>query len=437
MSEPVLSNHFKTRVPSDIRLAQINFEEREVKPKSINVAIGNISLPTHPQMQKRMFSLGEEESPFSNGVVKYSTTAGIPEANNAFLNIIAAGGFKTDNLFSQITDGGSHAMELSILGVCGDAGTNEKPLMLIDAAYTNYKAFAQRIGRSTMSISRHLNEDGEFDFPPMEKIEEAIQINRPGALVVIPYDNPTGQLYDYNTLQALAKLCVKYNMWMISDEAYRELYYTDNDLVSIWGLTNNEVPGIEGRRISIETTSKIWNACGLRIGALITDNKDFHKKSVAEYTANLCSNAIGQYIFGAMAHESKEEISRWCKELREYYQKMMVNVYGQLKELEPKLIVSTPAASIYTVVDVRNIVKEGFNAVDFVMYCAKEGSVNIDGVDTTLLVAPMPGFYDVKDNQTNPGMTQMRIAYVEQEENMLKVPKLFVELLRSYESRKI
>lgn len=437
MSEPVLSNHFKTRVPSDIRLAQINFEEREVKPKSINVAIGNISLPTHPQMQKRMFSLGEEESPFSNGVVKYSTTAGIPEANNAFLNIIAAGGFKTDNLFSQITDGGSHAMELSILGVCGDAGTKEKPLMLIDAAYTNYIAFAQRIGRSTISISRHLNEDGEFDFPPMEKIEEAIQKNRPGALVVIPYDNPTGQLYDYNTLKALAKLCVKHNMWMISDEAYRELYYTDNDLVSIWGLTNNEVPGIEGRRISIETTSKIWNACGLRIGALITDNKDFHKKSVAEYTANLCSNAIGQYIFGAMAHESKEEISRWCKDLREYYQKMMVNVYGQLKELEPKLIVSTPAASIYTVVDVRNIVKEGFNAVDFVMYCAKEGSVNIDGVDTTLLVAPMPGFYDVKDNQTNPGMTQMRIAYVEQEENMLKVPKLFVELLRSYESHRI
>lgn len=437
MSEPVLSNHFKKRVPSDIRLAQINFEEREVKPKAINVAIGNISLPTHPQMQKRMFALGEEPSPFSKGVVKYSTTAGIPEANNAFLNIIEAGGFKTDNLFSQITDGGSHAMEISILGVCGDAGTNDRPLMLIDAAYTNYTAFAERLGRSTVSISRHLNEDGEFDFPPIEKIEETIKKHRPGALVVIPYDNPTGQLYDYDTLYNLAKLCVKYNMWMISDEAYRELYYVDTDLVSIWGITDNDVPGIEGRRISIETTSKIWNACGLRIGALITDNKSFHKKAVAEYTANLCSNAIGQYIFGAMANESKEEISKWCKGLREYYQKMMVSVYTQLKELEPKLIVSTPTASIYTVVDVRNIVKPGFNSVDFVMFCAKEGAVNLDGIDTTLLVAPMPGFYDVKNDQDNPGVTQMRIAYVEQEENMLKVPKLFVELLRKYEeSRK-
>jgi aspartate aminotransferase len=420
-------------MPSDIRLAQIKFLEREVKPESINVAIGNVSLPIHPSMQKRIFSLNSPESPFSQGVVKYSATVGMEETNKAFLNIINAGGFSTDKLYSQITDGGSQAMELVILGVCGDAGTEERPLMLIDAAYTNYIAFAERLGRKTVSVTRHLNDDGNFTLPELNKIEETIKQHNPGGIVIIPYDNPTGQLYDRKTLVELSKLCVKYNMWIISDEAYRELYYVDTDLVSIWGITDEEVPGIEGRRISIETSSKIWNGCGLRIGALITDSENFHKKSVAENTASLCSNVIGQYIFGALAHENKEQIASWCGQLRGYYQKIMRSVSSKLKELEPGLIVSKPDAAIYSVIDVRNVVKPGFDSIDFVMYCAMEGKVNYNGVDTTLLVAPMSGFYDVKDGGHNPGKTQMRIAYVETPENMSKVADLFVELLRQYE----
>ncbi|MEI7885008.1 MAG: aminotransferase class I/II-fold pyridoxal phosphate-dependent enzyme [Clostridia bacterium] len=436
MSTPMISAHFKQRMPSDIRLAQIKFEERQVKPVAINVAIGNVSLPTHPAMQQRMFALNAPQSPFATGVVKYSSTVGFTETNQAFLNIIASGGFATDKLCSQITDGGSHAMEMLLLGVCGAAGTEEKPLLMIDAAYTNYIAFAERIGRKTVSVTRHLGDDGKFSLPQLDKIEATIKEHNPGALLVIPYDNPTGQLYDYQTLVELAKLCVKYNMWMISDEAYRELYYVDTALVSIWGINDKEVPGIEGRRISIETASKVWNACGLRIGALVTDNAEFHKQSVAEYTANLCANVIGQYIFGALAHESKENIAKWCKKQREYYQAILFKVYHSLQELEPRLIVSSPDAAIYSVIDVRNIVKPGFDSVDFVMYCAQEGYVNYQGVDTTLLVAPMKGFYDVKPGQHNPGTTQMRIAYVETPENMDKVPTLFIELLRQYEAKR-
>jgi len=226
-------------------------------------------------------------------------------------------------------------------------------------------------------------------------------------------------------------------MWMVSDEAYRELYYDkDVPLVSIWGITDADVPGIEGRRISIETASKVWNACGLRIGALITDSAEFNNRSVAEYTANLCANAIGQYIFGALAHESKEGIIGWCQEIREYYREQILKVYNGLKEQEPKLIVSSPDASIYTVIDVRNVVKPGFDAIDFVLYCAGEGSVNIDGVETTLLVAPMKGFYDIKDGEANPGRTQFRISFVETPEKMDKIPELFVKLLREYEAQR-
>lgn len=438
MRKPVLSAHFESRKPSDVRLAQMKFEERKVKPQAvINVGIGNVSLPTNPAMQKRMFALNAPESPFAKGVVRYTGTAGFSECQDAFKNILKCEGFDTSKLLVQITDGGSASMELVLLGVCGAAGTSDKPLMVIDPAYTNYISFAERIGRKIVTVTRDLDASGKFNLPELNKIEETIKAHNPGALLVIPYDNPTGQLYDYEMMKALAQLCVKYNMWMISDEAYRELYYKDDvKLVSIWGVTDADVPGIEGRRISIETTSKVWNACGLRVGALITDSPEFNNRSVAEYTANLCANAIGQYIFGALAHETKEQIAAWCKSLREYYKEQILKVYNGLKAQEPALIVSSPDASIYSVIDVRNVVKPGFDAIDFVLYCAQEGSVSIDGVETTLLVAPLKGFYDVEKGKKNPGSTQFRISFVETPENMAKVPELFVKLLRKFEAQR-
>jgi len=438
MSKPILSDHFQSRTPSDVRLAQMKYEERKIKPEAvINVGIGNVSLPTNPAMMKRMFALGAPESPFTKGVVRYSGTAGTAECQDAFKNILKCEGFDTSKLFVQVTDGGSTGMELLLIGVCGAAGTDDKPLMMIDPAYTNYISFAQRVGRKTVTVKRHLGEDGKFSLPELDKIEETIKEHNPGALLVIPYDNPTGQFYDYETLKGLAKLCVKYNMWMVSDEAYRELFYEENSkLVSIWGITDADVPGIEGRRISIETASKVWNACGLRIGAVITDSAEFNNRSVAEYTANLCANVIGQYIFGALAHESKEEIAGWCKSIREYYKDLIFKVYNGLKEQEPGLVVSSPDASIYSVIDVRNVVKPGFDAIDFVLYCAQNGSVNYNGVETTLLVAPLKGFYDIPAGENNPGSTQFRISFVETPENMAKVPEVFVKLLRQFEAQR-
>lgn len=438
MNKPILSAHFESRKPSDVRLAQMKYDERAIKPEAvINVGIGNVSLATNPAMVKRMFELDAPESPFSGGVIRYTGTAGTEEARNAFKNILDCEGFDTRKLHVQVTDGGSAGMELVIIGACGPAGTSEKPLMMIDPAYTNYISFAERLGRKTVTVKRHLEENGKFTLPEIDTLEKIIQENKPSALLVIPYDNPTGQYYDHETLVKLAGLCVKYNMWMVSDEAYRELYYEEGkELVSIWGITDSDVPGIEGRRISIETASKVWNACGLRIGAVITDSPEFHNRSVAEYTANLCANAIGQYIFGALAKESKEDLLGWAQSLRTYYKELIVNVYNGLKALEPKLIVSSPDASIYSVIDVRNVVKPGFDAIEFVLFCAGEGSVEIDGVETTLLVAPMKGFYDIPKGEPNPGSTQFRISFVESPENMAKVPELFVKLLRKFEAQR-
>jgi aspartate aminotransferase len=434
--DPVLSDHFASRQPSGIRIAGIRFEQRKTPASALNTAIGNVSLPMHPAMQERLRNLGDPGSPFHEGTVRYTGTAGLAESREAFLHVIRSGGFETSGLHAQITDGGSQAMELLIAGCCGPAGSSERPLMLIDAAYTNYTAFAQRLGRATVSITRTLQADGSFTLPSMDEIEAVIREHQPGALVVIPYDNPTGQLYSREAMVQLARLCSAHGLWMISDEAYRELHYGDVDTVSIWGITEDEVPGITGRRISIETASKVFNACGLRIGALVTDNTDFHERSVAENTASLCSNHIGQWIFGSVASLSDEELQTWYEQQRNYYRKMMVGFTAEMAERLPGAIVSRPDASIYSVIDVRDIAKPGFDALDFVLWSAEHGTVDVDGEPWTLLTAPMAGFYDTPAGQPNPGKSQMRVAYVETPEKMALVPRLFAELFREYEARR-
>lgn len=429
---PTLSAHFQSRQPSDIRLAQIEFSKRKDGVIDLNTAIGNVSLPMPPALQKRMFALHAPESPFHTGVVKYTPTVGTEEATQAFSRVLQASGCSTENLHIQITEGGSEAMGLMILGCCGPAGTNEKPLLVIDAAYTNYLSFAQRLGRKVVSMQRELGEEGKYSLPNLEEIRALIKTHQPGALLVIPYDNPTGHFYDQATMVALAKICVEADLWMVSDEAYRELYYLDDPVSSIWRIRESEVPGITGRRISLETASKVWNACGLRIGALITDNGEFFTRSVAENTANLCPNAIGQYIFGALAHESVDDLKAWFQTQRSYYQNMMRQTTEELKKRLPGVIVSSPEASIYSVVDVRNIAPAHFNSREFVLYCAREGRVELKGRTMTLLVAPMGGFYNVNPHEKNPGDTQMRLAYVLPPEEMALVPELFAALFKSY-----
>jgi aspartate aminotransferase len=436
MPAPTMSAHFAGRKPSVIRAAQIEYLKRTDGTRDLNVAIGNVSLPMHPVMQERMRTLGEPGSPFAEGVVQYSLTKGERWANDAFLNIIASSGFDTAGLFSQVTDGGSQAMELCVVGLCGPAGTDERPLMLIDAAYTNYTAFAARLGRRTVSITRTLGKDGRFSLPAMDEIRAKVEATRPGALVVIPYDNPTGQLYERAALVELAKLCVEFDMWLLSDEAYRELHYVGDRAISVWGITEDEVPGITGRRISIETASKVWNACGLRIGALVTDNAEFHARAVAENTAGLCSNIIGQWIFGGLAGESHADLQAWYHRQREYYRAMLTDFTRRLHDLLPGVIISRPDASLYSVVDVRDVAPADFDALEFVLWCAREGALEIGGERLTLLTAPMAGFYSTQPGEPNPGRTQMRVAYVQSPERMRLVPDLFAGLLAQYLAQK-
>ena len=421
-----LSSHFENRLPSAIREAQIIFAQREDKNEIqvVNLAIGNVSLPMHPAMQNRLNEMGEIR--FKDGVVKYTPSVGTDEAREAFLNIIGSEGVDTSHLYCMITDGGSQAMELMMLGVCGPS--SEKPLILLDPAYTNYIEFGKRLSIPIVTANREILDDGTFEPLALDEIEKIIAENAPGGLLVIPTDNPTGQFLNQRQLINLAKICVNHNIWIVSDEAYRQLYYGEDGSSSIWKITEEDVPGITRSRISIESSSKVWNACGLRIGGLVTDNLDFHTKAVSEYTANLCANAIGQEIFGSLAHESHHDLNAWYQHQRNYYSGLIMPLRENLMKEIPGLIVSNPEAAIYFVIDFRNICADTFDSRDFVKYCASKGKVRIDDQEFTLLLAPMNGFY----SDPKRGKTQMRVAMVAPKELIEKTPLILSGLYTAY-----
>lgn len=435
---PRLSSHFQQRQPSPIRHAQILFKERADAGdvRCINLAIGNVSLPMHPAMMERLHHLDADGSPFKDGVCRYTHSAGTDEARQAFLHLIASCGADVSGLSCLVTDGGSQAMELMILGTCGPG--SERPLMLLDPAYANYGDMARRCHVPVVSLTRHLGEDGSFTVGDLDALSRAIGLERPRALVVIPADNPTGSFLGLERLAAIARIAVEHDIWLVSDEAYRQLHYGGGPASSIWSLTEADVAGITGRRIGIETASKVWNACGLRIGALVTDSPSLHAKAVSEYTANLCANAIGQHVFGALAHVPHAELQGWYARQRDYYRTMMSEVVAGLREAVPGLIVSNPEASLYSVLDLHEIAPD-FDGVSFVTHCAREGRVMLDGQAHTLLLAPMGGFYGKGGwghlEGREPARTQLRLAYVESPEAMEIVPRLFAALLEQHRAQ--
>ena len=427
---PSLSEHYINRKPSAIREAQILFESRTDKHEIevVNLAIGNISLPMHPKMLSRLNRLADSDSPFGNGVVQYSLSEGTEECKKAIIKSIGAEipSKNIHNLDCVITDGGSQAMELMLLGVCGTS--SNRTILVIDPLYTNYVEFAKRLSIPITSVLRTRNQTGSYSKLDLSEIQNKIDKENPNGILIIPADNPTGYQMSQDVIIEIAKMCVKKNIWLISDEAYRNIYYTKNGPTSIWNISNKMVPGINGRRISIESVSKVWNACGLRIGALVTDNEDMFDKVRSEYTANLCANVIGQYIFGAISNLSSQEIAEWYKMQREYYFEIITDLINGLQQELPGLIISKPKASIYIILDFSKITPDNFNISKFIEYTAEFGMSSFNNKKYTILLSPMNGFFSTKISENKLA----RIALVESKDKMKVVPSILSRLLKDY-----
>ena len=269
---PNISEHYQQREPSAIRKAQFLFNSRKDKKniEAINLAIGNITLPMHPIMIERMNSLDRGNSPFHNGVVKYTSSVGMNECQSSFINSIDA---ELTNSISNkvkcvITDGGSQAMELMLLGVCGPS--SKKPILFIDPTYTNYIEFSKRLSIPITISSRKLQDDGSYSDIKIIDISNIIDRDNPCGIVLIPGDNPTGQQISQELIIEIAKVCVEKDIWIISDEAYRSLYYTEAGQSSIWALDDDMSSNVVKEQLSIHEASGISGVFGLLDSTSVT-----------------------------------------------------------------------------------------------------------------------------------------------------------------------
>ncbi|MBU1084841.1 NAD(P)H-hydrate dehydratase, partial [Patescibacteria group bacterium] len=392
----------------------------------IDTSIGSVNLPTYPAILERAEKMSND---FITKSLPYTATEGTNEAKLAFINIAGAMRVDFKGLKIHVTAGGSLAMQYVMLGVCGP----KKPLMGFSPLYPNYLSYGERFSIPVVLIQRQLTENGVFSIPEEGEIEAMIEKEKPSALLVIPADNPTGAYFTQDRLNYLAELCVKYGIWMVSDEAYFGLNYVGDKVPSsIWRVTNKQVPGIEGRRIGIHSASKNMNACGLRIGALVTDSDEMAKKAVNCASADLCAGIVDQYLFSALAYESHEDIQKFLAGLRKNYVETMREFRNKLLEFNKDLVVSQPEASIYQVVDFRKVVPDNFKTLEFVNWVAEHGMVMIDGKPMIMIGAPMSGFYRVEKGEKNPGDTQMRVAFVLSKEEMLLGAEVLVKQLELF-----
>jgi len=422
---------FKEEQASAIRRASMAIRQRLLEGEALKVAdgsIGNLERSMHPAVLHRFLNPAMNKE-FAKGIVKYSSSIGEEETNRAFLNIIASSGFSTEGLYSQITSGGSQAMVLSLLGTCGYfSDGSDRPLLMFGPVYTNYPSFLRRMGLPGVAMNRTLDANGKFNFPSYQAIEDKVIQSNASSMLLISYDNPTGQLYTREQMIELCKICVRHGLWIISDEAYRELYYVGEKPISIWDITEEDVPGITGRRISIESASKVWKICGFRIGALVTDNPEFHRQAVAVSTAELCPPTNNQWYFGALAEESHDALNAYYEEERAYYRSMLFPFAENLKKAVPELIVSQPESSIYLTIDGKNLPGGKFDMSDFIMFSAEHGNIN----NWTIALSMLDDFYPNVAREENPGVPQARVAFVKEPEVMAMIPETLPELLNQY-----
>jgi aspartate aminotransferase len=428
---PSISKLVSSREPSPVRMAGILLRERTDNVDAINLAIGNVRLPMHPIMQERLTNLGSQEpnlNPFSSGVISYPPTTGTAEARNAFKKFIAAGNSRdTDSLNVLITNGGSQAMELALLAAGGSAGS----VLLFEPTYSNYLAFGERLDVDINGIETRIDASGSYQLPSDTEIIEAIEITKANAILIIPYNNPTGKYYSQSEIDRIARIASDKDIWLISDEAYRGLQFNNKKVSSIWNINLNQNPKIKGKRMSIESASKVWNGCGLRIGAIVTDNNMVHKQLVSEFTSNLGASALGQYIFAGINELKIEEIQEWFEKQRSHYKSIAKLVKNELLRELPNLKVSEPESALYKIIDVKDYVDETFDSEDFIEFCARHGKIRIDQIFYTLLLAPLSGFYSDNSGQK----TKMRLAFVEPESRIKHVGILLKELLSQYSAK--
>ena len=304
-----------------------------------------------------------------------------------------------------ITTGGSEAVLFAFLS-CLNPGDE---IIVPEPAYANYMAFAISAGAKIRTISTTI-EDG-FALPAVEKFEELINEHTRAILICNP-NNPTGYLYTRREMNQIRDLVKKYDLYLFSDEVYREFIYTGSPYNSACHLE-----GVEQNVVLIDSVSKRYSECGIRVGALITKNEEVRNAVMKFCQARLSPPLLGQLVAEASIDTPKEYMREMYDEYVERRNCLIDGLNRILGVYSP-----IPMGAFYTVA--RLPVDD---AEKFCAWCLSD----FDYEGETVMLAPAAGFY------TTPGAgkDQVRIAYVLNKEDLARALVVLKRALEAYPGR--
>jgi len=339
---------------------------------------------------------------FSDKVVEYSHSAGFESYRKGLANYYQNLGIEINHDDIIVTTGGSEAL-LFALNTCMDNGDE---IIIPEPFYANYNGFSTSSGVKVKPIATSIH-DG-FALPKIQEFEKLITPNTKAILICNP-GNPTGYLYSKEELETLRDIVVKHDLFLIADEVYREFAYDGNVHYSVLSIE-----GMNEHAIVIDSTSKRYSMCGIRVGCIASKNKELMATAMKFAQARLSPPTFGQ-IAGEAALNT--DVSYFEKVSAEYVSRRDVLVEG-LNEIEG-VFCPKPTGAFYAIAEL---------PVDdtdkFAQWLLED--FELDG--ETIMVAPAAGFYATP----NTGTRQVRIAYVLNKKSLQKSIAILAAALKIY-----
>ena len=377
------------------KLAPLAYKAEDEGVKIYRLNIGQPDLPTP---QKALDALKD----IDRSTLEYSPSQGYRSLRKALVNYYERYQIKLSADDIIITCGGSEAVLFAFMS-CLNPGDE---IIVPEPAYANYMSFAISAGAVIRTVTTTIEEG--FCLPKVEKFEELIN-ERTKAILICNPNNPTGYLYTQREMNQIRDLVKKYNLYLFSDEVYREFIYTGSPYISACHLE-----GIENNVVLIDSVSKRYSECGIRIGALITKNKEVRKAVMKFCQARLSPPLIGQ-IAAEASLDAPEEYSREVYD--EYVERRKCLIDG-LNRI-PGVYSPIPMGAFYTVAKL-----PVDDAENFCAWCLSE----FEYEGETVMMAPAAGFY------TTPGAgkDQVRLAYVLKKEDLNRALFVLRKALEAY-----
>jgi len=342
---------------------------------------------------------------FSDKVVEYSHSAGFESYRIGLANYYQNLGIDANQNDIIVTTGGSEAL-LFALNSCLDNGDE---IIIPEPFYANYNGFSTSAGVKIKPIATNINNG--FALPAIEEFEKLITPNTKAILICNP-GNPTGYLYSKQELETLRDIVIKHDLFLIADEVYREFAYDGNEHYSVLNIK-----GLEQNAIVIDSTSKRYSMCGIRVGCIVSKNKELMATAMKFAQARLSPPTFGQ-IAGEAA--LKTDSSYFTEVSAEYVSRRDVLVEG-LNKIEG-VICPKPTGAFYAIAQL-----PVDDADKFAQWLLED--FDLDG--ETIMVAPAAGFYSTPNTGTN----QVRIAYVLNKESLQKSIDILAAALKVYPGR--